>query len=218
VLVQHEHGPFDQDGAEGCVGYAGAQGFFTRWGFLGGSPFTPSATFLWWIARKDHGAENLNSGTYMRSMFKKARKLGVADARRWSNANPFETFAVQPSHLAFQSAIDQRFPLAYYRLGLTPVARIDDFKRCLSSGIPIEFGTQVDRPFTMLDQHDYLMPFTSGSVGGHAMLATEYNERGVRGPNSWGYGWGNRGRFALSWDWIASSLVSDAWAVDCGRP
>lgn len=218
-LAKHEHPILDQDGALACVGFSGAQGFWTRWSFLGGSPFLPSATWLWWVARQDHGAEKLNSGTHMRSLFKKARRMGVASSREWPHDRPFETFATQPSHLAFRSAADQTFPLAYYRLGLTPQARVEDFKRCLSSGVPVQFGTKVDRPFTELGQHDYLQPIDpKASVGGHAMLATEYDDSGVRGPNSWGM-WGNAGRFALSWAWIADgNLVTDAWGIDCGRP
>lgn len=51
--------------------------------------------------------------------------------------------------------------------------------------------------------------------GGHAVELTGINsdEKTVRGVNSWGPGWGDRGRFELSWDDLGRLLDEDGEAA-----
>ena len=218
-LAVHEHPTLDQRASQACVGFAVAQGIYTRWGVLGSPPYLPSATFIWWLARKAQGTNLQDAPTGLREAFKAVRLLGAARETSWSHQAPQMVASFQPPLSAFRDAYDARFPLAYYRLSQGTVRRRYDFMLAISKGRPVVFGTLVDRAFCNLGFHGALQPFDAAqAIGGHALVATGYDDRGIIGANSWGVGWGNHGSFRLSWSWLATSLVVDAWAVDCQLP
>lgn len=204
----------DQDGMEGCVGYALAQAACVLLGAEGHVPELPSPGFIWYNSRKTHFEEKLNVGTYIRSGIKTFNTLGVCADRYWpSNELPWNYWK-RPSAVAYQKAYDARFAARYQRInGVGDIAL--QAMAAINAGHPIVFGASVTEDFVHLQGRQVMHPPTATDkiAGGHAMCAVAYNEAGIWGPNSWGVLWGDQGWFHFSWDYFRSTFVHDIWAL-----
>lgn len=61
----------------------------------------------------------------------------------------------------------------------------------------------------------FVIPFQSGSDGGHAIAIIGYNEFGFMIQNSWGTSWGSAGYAILTYeDWLANAM--DCWVAQLG--
>lgn len=230
----------DQEAGDGCVGWSIAGALWTRWSYLAvrapaqAGPVIvpkPSAMWIWWLARKLEGLQDWNSGCRIRDAIKQVAALGICDEPlhvsnpvtsfvEQEHAAPIERFALQPSVAAFQNAADRRSPIAYSRVGPLISQRRHEVSQSLTAGIPVVFGTQVTTAFMRLGPHAPALPPKPGEEirGGHAMQATHYDERGVYGPGTWGPLWGNRGWFALSWEYVLDPRTQDLWAISSSLP
>ena len=209
------------DGIEGqigesCVGFSSSKGVQTCWNIKAGKTgaLMPSPGFTWFNSRKQHGAEDDNSGTYIRLAFKMMNKIGICSEDKWPNSKLEFDYGVQPDARAYRAAFDQRAPLGYYRVAGLGRERIRAMKLALWKGHPFVFGTAVDRSFLDAKDHVVLDIPEGELIGGHAMLATGYDEVGVYGPNSWTKDWGNNGWFGLTWDYMTWPQTRDIWAID----
>lgn len=212
-MLSHFCSILDQDGAEGCVGFSGAGAIRAWWSYHGLPSRLPSALWLWQIARKTHGAELLNVGTYIRAMLKAAFNLGFCSEEVFPSNYPARDFAKEPSHEVFRSAFDQR-SFGYYRVtGLYDERKLS-LMRTINSGCPFIFGTGLSNEFFIHDHRTPLdPPKASDIIGGHAMYALAYDEDGVRGPNSHGADFGVNGFFYLSWEYMLWLMTRDIWAI-----
>jgi len=117
---------------------------------------------------------------------------------------------------------------AYYRydeVGKGPASVLDDVKRHLAAGIPVEFGFFVYQDVIRKAAGDgrIAAPLSSDKVlGGHAVLAVGYDDNmsfggGETGAlvirNSWGSKWGDKGYGYLSYRYFDLNLVGDFWSV-----
>lgn len=197
--------------AESCTGFGVAQAIYASWLVQGvEEPFLPSPLFMWWNARKQHGFEQVNSGTYIRLVMKACASIGFCPEEKWESlfGADLRRHAVRPSRAAFQAAYDNRLrEFEYMRIASTGSERVQAWKAALSQNHPIVFGIPVFEDYVELDRHTAYNG--SGTLlGGHAQTALGYDEKGVYGPGTWGPLWGNDGWWHLSWEFI------EQWAMD----
>lgn len=205
-----------QQFAESCVGFAIAEALLASWKAQGvEDPKLASASFIWWNSRKQHGAELSNRGTYIRIGFQQVRNIGFCPEDDWPSLNgqDFANYGVQPPRSAFRAAYDQRLSdLEFYRVGSSGSDRVMAWKAALSQDCPIVFGMPVAQNYLDLGAHHAFDRNRGKIIGGHAQCALGYDEDGVYGPGTWGYGFGNDGWFHLSWDFVIYNAM-DQYAV-----
>lgn len=203
--------------AESCVGFAAAHALYAAWRARGIDKLEfPSPLFIWSNARHAHGAQRLNSGTYIRLAMRRMRALGYCPNSAWDGlrGRDMMEFSSQPPLAAYRAANDQKLTdLQYYRIDAEGDAQRFDWMRSLSSNSPVVFGIPVSRSFMAYDGKGYLQSPSvfETMLGGHAMCALGYDEEGVYGPNSWP-GWGDDGWFRMSWKFIEEWSM-DKWAI-----
>lgn len=199
--------------AQSCVGFSISEALYASWKLQGiASPVLPSPRFIWFNSRVTHHAEKLDSGTYIREAFRQIAKLGYCPERECESLDGADLFycAERPGRTAYRLAIDQRLQsFQYYRLD--PTSRYE-WQRALSHGDPIVFGMPVSRDYLALRQHELYRGDNSSILGGHAQCALAYDERGVRGPGTWGAEWGNQGWWSIGWEFL-TRYATDVWAV-----
>lgn len=210
--------------AESCVGFSIAEALYAIWKLKNPNkqPQLASPLFIWWNSRKTHGAEHIDSGTYIRQAIRQLSKVGFCQDRVYpgTDGNDLHDFDQQPPRLAFRQAFDQRLTSAeYYRITSENDARILSWKQALAAGNPIVFGVPVSNAFLEWKggREPAPMPVSDADVvGGHAMCALGYDELGVCGPQTWGSEWGRAGWFYLSWDYITQWMM-DAWVLQVNQ-
>jgi hypothetical protein len=197
----------DQGGTQSCVGQAFSQGL--RLAYLHEGIDCPelSAEFLYYLARLQHGGENEDVGTYLRSCAQALKKFGAADEAVW----PFEDWRVnkKPNLLALQSAYDRKGLKGYFRI---EEGDTDGVRRALAAGCPVVAGWQISESF--LDWEGGPIPEqTRDIVGGHALCLDGYRADGnFEGVNSWSVSWSDGGRFTATERFVRQA--SDLWALD----
>ena len=153
----------------------------------------------------------LDMGSYPRLAMKGLREWGVATEDRW----PFDLTQVNaelPWDVMQQSAAWR--VTSWWRIDSTGKERVEDVCQALAAGYPVVFGTEVDAAFMAYDGKG---PLQAGdrahTLGGHMMCllgyTTENGARVLRGVNSYGLGWGDRGLF-----WAGEGFVMDPAASD----
>lgn len=202
----------DQGPTSSCVAHAEAQQIrcqLIRQGIID-APL-PSRRMLYSAARREHGDQYLDAGTYLRSGFRAMRALGFCPESvhpwdpRWINEGiPAD---------AIRAAADQRWLDGYYRIPTVGTSRSNYIRAALSKGHTVSFGTLVDAAFF---DHTGLEPWTrdGGIEGGHAMLVVGYDSRGVTIVNSWGTGWGRDGFGLISWEQMERDETNDLWIAE----
>lgn len=177
-----------------------------------------SRLFTYFLARSTHGAQNVDSGTYIRAAFETLNKFGFCPEREWAYEDSVEptarVFRV-PSHKAFRAAHDQREPTEYRRITETSYARIDVIKRAIANEHLVVFGTVVSKKFQLgiITKEGLKPPIGEPIAGGHAMCIDGYDGDDFSIVNSWGAGWGHAGRCRFSSDYIAWDQTRDLWIV-----
>lgn len=114
------------------------------------------------------------------------------------------------STLGVLKAAKQLGAIASYRWGFST----DDCLRTLSQLGPVIIGINWYEGFD--HPHDHGLLTIGGSIrGGHELelLGIDVERREVRGVNSWGRAWGDRGRFSLSFDTLDRLLHEQG---ECG--
>lgn len=196
----------DQGSTNSCVGQAFSQGLRLAYLHEGADCPELSAEFLYFLARKEHGGENEDVGTYLRSCAQALKKFGAADEATW----PFEEQRVnrQPSMRALHSGYDRKGLKGYYRI---EEGDLDGIRKALASGCPVVAGWQVSEEF--LDWQGGPIPEQTGNiVGGHALCLDGYRGDDFDGVNSWDRYWGDGGRFTATSRFVRQA--TDIWALD----
>jgi len=182
---------------------------------------SPGAAY--YNARKLEDSIRYDTGAYIRDVIEGAAKWGIA---REDHCPYDETKLV--TNLSFQAEQSAKWhqALHYYRCdveGASRSATIDNIIRALSANLPVVFGFTCFSNLWDADENGRI-PLPSRvdrDEGGHAMCIYEADTsaRMLIGPNSWG-AWGGTGRdgqrgyFALPFDYFLRGYADDAWAVD----
>lgn len=212
---------YDQGGTNSCVAQAFAAGIEIRESIACLMPLAPSRLFMYWQARRTHGAGLRDQGTYLRAAAKMLNRVGVPDEEYWPWSTASHRVNRRPSWQAHMRA-HPRIGGRYVRI-LAPAGeeRLASIRAALESGHPVAFGTNVDAAF----MHNYgdtiitrpLDP--SKAIGGHAMLIVGYQRHDDWGyifdvRNSWGERWRNNGYAWLTEDYINDSASRDFQIID----
>lgn len=170
-----------------------------------------SRKFLYWASRRQHGAEDVDGGTYIRSAFSALQKVGAPRENAYPYSMPTN---VQPTMDAINAAFDQRIGGEYRRITSTGYNRIRDIKRALVMRQLVVFGTTVNNAFMGLRDDRVVGPMDADPVGGHAMAAVGYRGDVFDVVNSWSSLWGAYGYFSASADLMAWPETRDLWIVE----
>jgi len=185
--------------------------------------------FGYMSARLKHGDENNDSGTYIETGVEQRAVLGAPPEHLWPY-RPDERvmrggvlvprWRARPSQEAFQAAIDTKTSraLAYRRIYGVDDERAEQVKRAIMRKRLVVFRTDVSEQFCMND-FDPKRPNPTPragdpSAGGHALVAAEYDDVGVKGPNSWDYDFGDKGWFYFTWEHIGGPLCGSFTIIE----
>ena len=175
--------------------------------------FLPSRLFIYYNERSLEGTVKEDAGAQIRDGIKTLAKQGACPESLW----PYDIakFAKRPPRAAYREA-EKHQAILYQRL--TPTLR--QLKGCLAEGYPFVFGFSVYESFESAavarTGKAPLPGKDERSIGGHAVLATGYDDRRQRFVimNSWGAGWGDKGYFTLPYAYLTSDgLADDFWTV-----
>jgi C1A family cysteine protease len=175
-----------------------------------------SRLFIYYNERALEGNVYEDCGAYLRSGAKVLASQGVCEETQ----HPYliEDFAKKPSDDAYTIANKNKI-VGYYTL-----RTLTEMKTCIANGQCFVFGFLVFSNFEndkVYDEGILDMPVGSDiCLGGHAVMAVGYNDYEERFliKNSWGKGWGlkgkNSGYFTMPYEYISNHhLAGDFWTV-----
>lgn len=171
-----------------------------------------SRKYLYWAARSLDGNQDVDAGTYIRSIMHQMHRVGVCSEEDW----PYdENYGQAPSLEATIRASENKID-GYSRIAHVGDQRVLDIASAIEKGYPVVFGTGVGKELMGLSA-DAVMSPPKSIVGYHALVVTGY--RVVDGRvqfrirNSWGEEWGDNGRCWFDEDYMTSPMTSDLWVV-----
>jgi C1A family cysteine protease len=169
-----------------------------------------SRLFLYYEERKLEGTIEEDSGATIRDGMKVLAQIGVCPEEDY----PYDItkFTQAPSATATADAAQYKI-VKYHR-----VVNLNNLKVALSEGFPVVFGFKVYKSFESEEAAKtgrIPMPKKDEQfLGGHAVLAVGYLDKGKSGKlivrNSWGDGWGDHGYCYMSYA-VFKRLVMDMW-------
>lgn len=191
---------FDQGPSSSCVAQGITAAVSLREAVLGRTYRPISRRALYTMSRASHGATRDDSGTYPRSAWRALRRHGCPLEADWGwSAKRINE--IPPSTLLLRGY--ERAELRYeyippYSLETVPLVR-----EAIAAGLPVAFGTQVDRKFQLHRGAGVYEPSGEASVGGHLMVIVGYrsSDGALRILNSWSRHWGDGGFAWVSQDW-----------------
>ncbi|MDE2219230.1 MAG: C1 family peptidase [Gammaproteobacteria bacterium] len=205
---------FDQGVLGSCT--ANAIGNAYRFDLLkqrGARRFVPSRLFIYYNERAIEGTVGTDAGAMLRDGIKTLARQGVCGEPLWPYAP--ERFAERPPAPAYRDGLRHQ-ALSYQRL----VQDAWQMKGCLASGYPFVFGFSVyegfESPAVARTGHMPMPGPGERVVGGHAVLAVGYDDRGgcYTCMNSWSTKWGDAGYFYMPYAYLAApQLARDLWTV-----
>ena len=210
----------DQGGLGSCGPNAVAQALRAAQLRLGAvSPPFASRLFLYYFARAVDGLANtqVDSGTYLRSIFKVISKLGFCSENAWSYDDGPDKFKLMPSAAAGRLAYDQLTGFGYRRIDSTGNQRCDDVRTAIAAGYLVVFGTLVAAAFRDYSAGDApLKPPGAGEaiLGGHALTVGGYGRDYFDIVNSWSPAWGAGGWCQFTEAYIADDRSDDFWIIE----
>lgn len=182
-----------------------------------GGPRAPQPSRDWGYSMSgvSTGDQAHDNGRFIRDACAAYANLGWPDEAVW----PYGKWPAHPGGEAHRAAFDRRagVGVAYHRItDATGAQRRAEISQAIAHGYPVAFGTMVTAAFEDQDGKTplHVPGMNEPYLGGHAILAVEYDAHAVRGPNWWGPDFGDHGWWCLSWDWMTSGIVSDAWALE----
>jgi C1A family cysteine protease len=200
----------DQGSLGSCTQNAGAEAMGFLWMKVRHQPDPLfSRLFGYWFTRHLEGnSPDDDSGCNVRDVFKAYTRWGLCLESTW----PYDIskFSWMPSAEAQQEALKHQ-ALKYFAC-----KSLYAIKQSIADGYPVIFGfdcfESLESPATARTGIIPMPGAHERSIGGHCMLADSYDDatRMISGPNSWGEGWGDHGRFQLPYDYWERNLASDA--------
>jgi C1A family cysteine protease len=150
-----------------------------------------SRRMLYWLARRELGTINEDSGANLRDIAYCLDHYG--DCLEVTDPYVVSRFTRTPTKAAFAEALTYQ-AIEYRAVASTEAA----MKACLAEGYPFIFGFDVYKSF-ISDKVAVtgMVPMPNESrediVGGHAMVCVGYTKANWILRNSWGEGWGKKG-------------------------
>jgi C1A family cysteine protease len=207
----------DQGGLGSCVANAVMQAIRASQIMNGALTPPPLGSRLWtyYLARAYTNEQLEDNGTFIRNAFAALVKWGFPPESVMPYTDQGDEFRRMPRPFVFREAYDQRTPTEYLRIFETGAARVLAVKRALSQGFLVCFGTDVSNRFAGNDlgRGPVLPPIGEPIAGGHAMVLVGYDGDSFDVVNSWGDGWGDRGYWTMSADYLAWERTRDCWIV-----
>ena len=188
---------YDQGNGGTCAG----QGMRRAAEFLEiktGAPRQVSALFPYWNARDD---QTQDTGCSVRDIMAAGAKQGLCSESLW----PYNTanICVRPPDAAFVEG------KGYLALKYTASQSLDEVRSVIAHGYPVVFGTAVYPSFESAPGGVIPAPtadeVANGPLGFHCMVLGAYDTVAgtFSGYNSWGEGWGDKGRFTIIEPYLA---------------
>jgi C1A family cysteine protease len=215
VDLRKEMSPIVDQGSLGsCTANAIASGlreYLLIKGQQGWSPL--SRLFLYWHERQLEGHIDEDSGAYIRDGMKVLQKVGVC---------PEQDYPYDISH--FRDHPSQQAEKDAARFQINDYSRIPDLyalKAALAEGLPVVIGVLIYESFESPEvARTGKVPYPKKSkervLGGHALLAVGYTDKGSSGTvivrNSWGADWGDEGYCYMPYRMFKDpDCVMDMW-------
>ena len=174
-----------------------------------------SRLFNYWFVRMAEGTTDQDCGGSLRDTFKAYNRYGLAPEADWPDDDATDVFTC-PSHAAIADALPTK-GASYGAVDVT----IDGLKASLLAGFPIAFGMGCP-PELEADGFDGELRSTAGGQDGHAMVIDggQDDETWPGGGwfsavNSWGPGWGQAGRFKMSY--AVALTIWESWQLTAGN-
>jgi C1A family cysteine protease len=202
----------DQGALGSCVGNATASAFEYAMRVMapGGGPAV-SALAVYWAARDLENSVQDDAGCMIRDAIKSANHRGVVTESAWPYI--ITKFAQTPPW----PATPANALVKYRRVAPT----LTSIKTAIALGFPVIFGIKVYESIFDKDTEStgfIKMPRRGEkSIGGHCMLATDYDDATqlFSGPNSWGSDWGDNGFFHIPYKYLGSKTYNgDNWIAE----
>ncbi len=201
----------DQQNEGSCTGHGITRIFDTTFFKQHGIFLNPSPQFCYWLERVFEGDPKVDGGAQIRDGIKCLAKTGVCSEALWPYL--ITNMFTKPNKAAFAEAAKNKI-LTYESItGLTQAHQAN------AEGFSVVFGFEVYESFESVQTAKtgiVTMPKKNEKfLGGHCVVkegkigATKMNIT----ANSWGTGWGLKGRFLMPDAYMASSMCSDFWAV-----
>ncbi|HBF39573.1 MAG TPA: cysteine peptidase [Firmicutes bacterium] len=169
-----------------------------------------SRLFLYYEERKLEDTINEDSGASIRDGMKVLSQIGVCPEKDY----PYDITKYTQMPTAEATAHAGQYKISeYHRIG-----DLKNLKVALSEELPVVFGIQVYQSFEseqVAKTGKIPMPKKDEQLlGGHAVLAVGYMDKGKSGilivRNSWGNEWGDQGYCYMSYT-VFNKLVMDMW-------
>lgn len=167
-----------------------------------------SRLFVYAMARTLDGSLAADQGTFIRSCFEVLSRFGVPEETVW----PYDDSKVfvSPSMIAQRSALGHKIH-SYYRIKSTGQDRLDEVVSALRAMKPVVFGTLIEESFRSVGSLAPVGPPKGTTIGGHAMIIVGFIGGNFLVKNSWGKGWGDKGYFLMSPEYLAWEETWDLW-------
>lgn len=169
-----------------------------------------SRLFIYYNERVLQGTQDYDSGAALRIGIKTLVKTGTCLERSW----PYDIarFTVKPPARCYTQASSHKV-ISYHR-----IQTLNEMLACLSEGYPFVFGFTVyesfESPQTARTGVAPMPKKTERALGGHAVMAVGYTQKGKRFivRNSWGRAWGQQGYFTMPFAYL-ETLAADFWTI-----
>jgi C1A family cysteine protease len=178
---------------------------------------TYSRLMTYYNGRMIEGTVEYDAGAQIRDVIKGVQMYGISTETKW----PYDIskFAEHPSNDAYANAMTLLPKIGSYQRLNT----LMDVKVAIAHKLPVIFGFAVpdyfESPGVARDAWVNFPKSTTNIIGGHAVCAVGYDERGgvpfMWARNSWGKNWGIGGDFKMPYTWFTdpSKLVDDMWVI-----
>lgn len=195
-----------------CVGHGVVEAFRKVLQVNSMSDFDGSRLYAYYNARENEDKEK-DAGASIRDGIKALNTYGLCKESTW----PYivSKFAIKPPDEAYMEGL-QHQALVYQRI--YPVTK-EAIMDALYNGFPVIYGKILYESFmSSTVEASGIVPTPKrceDEVGGHCMVAFDYDEEGTIELNTWGEHWGfNRGCAKIPWKYILNSKKCfDFWVL-----
>jgi C1A family cysteine protease len=175
-----------------------------------GQPQNLSQLFLYYRYRERFGHVEYDDGVFNRELTKVLAEDGVCLEEDWPYI--LANWDKEPPLEAYEKGKLNRI-VSYHAL-----YTLDDMIQCIASGYSF-FGGIVwyESGDSLYTEKTGLIEMPVGKrLGGHDLQFSKYNKNTglFGGPNSWGKGWGDNGKFTIPFEYLTDPLLAgDFWTI-----
>lgn len=203
----------NQGGQPTCASNSGADGLEILLSRERRKPVQVSRKFLHWNSKNYLGTTQVKDGTYLYLVFRSMKEDGVCAESDCPYIDNDDYMMRRPPLMAYENA-DSNKITDFYAITQQGTSRGDAAEKALRGGLPVNFGTLVDKAFIAFRGGKVLTLPAGATEGGHAMLIVGVRrlangKRLFKIRNSWGTGWGDDGYAWVTEEYIVWGSTSD---------